>query len=56
VNGWAEVNKNKTHCPAGHELAGTNLLKSLEGFRNCRTCHNEAQKRYKLRQKELEYE
>jgi hypothetical protein len=54
--GWAATNLAKTHCPAGHELAGKNLLKSRDGSRNCRLCHNDAQKRYKLRQKELEYE
>lgn len=28
----------RTHCPAGHELAGSNLLNSSSGFRICKSC------------------
>lgn len=38
------VNKDKTHCPAGHEYAGDNLYVSPRGGRMCRTCRS-AQKR-----------
>ena len=37
-------NAQKTHCPRGHLLAGKNLLPSKEGWRQCRTCHNEHRK------------
>lgn len=35
-------NARKTHCPRGHELAGSNLLPTLlaRGQRSCRLCHN----------------
>lgn len=35
-------NARKTHCPAGHELAGENLAKThlARGSRQCRLCHN----------------
>lgn len=32
------ANKNKTHCPKGHELAGDNLVKSKLPYRICRLC------------------
>lgn len=28
-----------THCPAGHPLAGPNVLTTTAGRRNCRACH-----------------
>ena len=33
--------KFKTHCPQGHEYAGTNLYISPRGSRICRTCMRE---------------
>lgn len=39
----------KTHCPAGHELAGDNLNKSLlrrRGARSCMICKREQQRTY----------
>ena len=32
------VNRNKTHCPLGHEYTGTNLIVRTDGSRRCRTC------------------
>lgn len=48
------INPNKTHCPAGHEYAGDNLiLRTRENGRinrNCRTCSNQFRnERYKTR-------
>lgn len=30
----------KTHCPKGHEYAGSNLYISPRGYRQCRACRN----------------
>ncbi len=36
----AEVQRNKTHCPYGHEYAGANLYVFPDGkHRGCRACH-----------------
>ena len=56
MHGACLANTLKTHCPAGHELTGVNLLKSRDGSRNCRECHLAALKRYRQKQKELVYE
>lgn len=42
----AAINARKTHCPRGHEYAGTNLLRS-GGRRFCRTCLNAHTRRYR---------
>jgi hypothetical protein len=42
--------RNKTHCPSGHEYAGSNLYK-YKGRRYCRTCMNENTKIYKAKKK-----
>lgn len=34
-----------THCGAGHELAGANLLKSSDGRRRCRQCRNDRERK-----------
>lgn len=34
----------KTHCPKGHPYEGENLIIRRNGFRRCRTCHNEARR------------
>jgi hypothetical protein len=48
--GFSGVNARKTHCDAGHELAGDNLIVKARGNRNCRECqriHERAtQRRY----------
>ena len=41
----------KTHCPQGHPYSGDNLYVSPEGFRKCRTCVREAQRRYQQRRR-----
>ena len=48
----ASINAKKTHCPKGHLLSGTNLIKAqfVLGHRNCRLCFNE-RKRIKDRNK-----
>jgi hypothetical protein len=33
-------NKEKTHCPRGHEYSGHNLLVTKQGYRHCRECKN----------------
>ena len=34
--------KNKTHCPQGHEYAGDNLsIRKIDGHRSCLTCRKE---------------
>ena len=50
--GW--INSQKTHCPKGHELSGSNLvLYELSlGYRSCRLCRNEISRRYYWRVKE----
>lgn len=40
------INKHKTHCKRGHELAGHNLLKIPRG-RSCRTCQRSLESEYK---------
>lgn len=37
-------NAAKTHCPAGHEYAGRNLMHRRDG-RHCRTCHNDRRRK-----------
>lgn len=36
----------KTSCPKGHPYAGSNLYIRPEGWRMCKICGREAQKRY----------
>lgn len=38
-------NQKVTHCPRGHELAGENLLLDNRGWRKCRICEKERQRR-----------
>lgn len=49
----AVVNASKTHCPQGHPLEGDNIKfnKTVQGTRarQCRICHNEANRAYRLR-------
>ena len=39
-------NKQKTHCPSGHELQGQNLY-VYRGGRYCKTCRNNFSRNYK---------
>lgn len=34
----AEINRNKTHCPRGHEYTPENTIITTYGSRNCRAC------------------
>jgi hypothetical protein len=40
------VSSRKTHCPAGHSLAGDNLLITSAGRRECRVCRQAVSLRY----------
>jgi hypothetical protein len=44
-DGPAARNAKKTHCLAGHELAGSNLYVTPDGRRQCRTCQRNRDKR-----------
>lgn len=37
----------RTHCPAGHDLAGDNLIINSAGRRECRICRRASWSRYK---------
>lgn len=37
----------KTHCPQGHEYAGDNTYRKPPGYRECRTCNRERQRRWR---------
>ena len=41
-------NSRKTHCPQGHPYSGKNLWVSKDGHRQCRRCHRERERRYKV--------
>lgn len=48
INNWQ---KRKTHCPYGHELKEPNLLPHMlkkYNYRQCKICHNERQRKYKM--------
>lgn len=49
------INATKTHCDAGHDLAGPNLIERPRGGRACRECTRrtvrEAQRRYRARRR-----
>ena len=47
-----EFQRNKTHCPRGHEYTPENTYIRPEG-RSCRECHRVSQTIYRLRAKEL---
>lgn len=38
-------NADKTHCPQGHEYTEENTYRDRTGWRECRTCRNEIQRR-----------
>lgn len=52
--GVPAVNARKTHCPYGHEYTEENTRRVPNG-RNCRICHNAAQRAYKKRKREEVY-
>jgi hypothetical protein len=45
------VNQKKTHCPEGHSYSGGNLYISPSGYRNCRSCRQEATRRFNERKR-----
>ena len=45
------LNAAKTHCANGHAFDGPNLWVDAKGFRRCRTCRNEACRRYRERRR-----
>lgn len=46
------ASQKKTHCRAGHEMAGDNLRIDERGYRQCRTCHQESDRRKSKRKRE----
>lgn len=47
------INRQKTHCPQGHPLSGSNVRFASAGRgRVCRTCRAESSRRYRMRLKE----
>lgn len=49
-----DINRQKTHCPQGHEYTGANV-RYMSGKRGriCRACHIDANRRYKARKRRL---
>lgn len=45
--GPTAVNARKTHCARGHELSGHNLILRPDGWRACRACKTETDRRHK---------
>lgn len=45
--GVTAQNARKTHCHKGHELAGENLYIDPRGWRACRTCQKEAERKHR---------
>lgn len=45
--GHSAVNASKTHCIHGHKFTAENTYIDPRGYRACRTCAREAQRRYK---------
>jgi hypothetical protein len=41
----AQMQRERTHCKRGHEFTSENTRITPEGWRNCRTCHNEKMRR-----------
>lgn len=44
----ARFQRSKTRCKRGHEYTAANTYITSQGFRQCRTCSRENQRRYKL--------
>ena len=47
----AALQRAKTHCPQGHAYIESNVRRSREGHRVCRTCHNAQQRDYMARRR-----
>lgn len=52
IRGLGKYNSAKTHCPQGHEYAGSNLQMGPDGRRSCRICSYAAGDRYRARLRE----
>jgi hypothetical protein len=50
--GFAAVNAQKTHCPAGHPYTEPNLFIGPKGERCCRACNRRRCREYQLRHPE----
>lgn len=44
-------NARKTHCIRGHEFTPENLGKFVDGWRRCRICHAERERRYRAKRR-----
>ena len=44
-----DINRQKTHCPQGHEYTKQNTIRLKSGRRRCKTCHREQQAAYVAR-------
>lgn len=47
------LNKDKTHCPKGHEYTDDNTYVRKNGWRDCKTCKRIAVNRYAAKQRSL---
>lgn len=45
----AQIQRQKTHCPQGHEYAGDNLKIGWQGARVCRLCERAKSRRYSIK-------
>lgn len=52
LEGLAEVNAAKTHCPKGHPYDETNVS-IYRGHRTCKVCNREKSRRYRLKSRGL---
>jgi hypothetical protein len=41
-------NKDKTHCPQGHEYNEVNTYITKKGLRECKTCRKERNRLYRI--------
>lgn len=46
-------NRGKTHCPQGHPYSGHNLMWKTPKERRCRACHDEQNRKQRIRRKEM---
>jgi len=54
--GHGAMNKRRTHCRRGHELAGDNLIAyGPRRYRRCRTCYAETMRRFAQRHPDARY-
>jgi hypothetical protein len=51
---YGQHNKNKTHCIHGHELIGSNVIRTKKLQRNCRACAVNRTREWRLKNKPVE--